>query len=153
MVLAPKTKLIIGVGIFALIILGLLSLRGNTFSGNLSLVLTTGNPKICTELQKACTEGGGTGIPCDNHAQLCKNIDNASVNESQTDENSSEISPRRARPRPQQQNNNFRGAAPELDQPQSSDTSENSSAEELDEVLRLYPESPSQGTLDINKLR
>ncbi len=178
MTLAPKTKLLVGLGAFMLIIFGLLSLSGHTFSGDLtSILIPQANPQLCAELQKACTDAGGKGVPCDNHAKLCSALlPTATSAASQNDASNSQQTntPRRRTPNTNtnssvnsQQNSATQnatqtgntptnaathGAAPEQNPPKK-DTTPPTGAADLKALQELYPDAPSQGQIDSSTLR
>lgn len=165
MALAPKTKLWIGLGVFTMVVFGLLSLNGDTFSGNLTLMpLIT--PKQCEDLKKACTEAK------DPNAAACYNFEKvdcarilANPQANKTPIPISEIKATTA-PRPRVKTPakpttpttpaKVRGAAPSPSDKGTTTRSTGSigtSAADLQKVFDAYPESPSQGTLDTNKMR
>lgn len=160
MVLAPKTKLLIGLGAFILVVFGLLSLSGNTFSGSVTdlIIPQQGNPKLCADLQKACTEAGGKGIPCDNYGKLCTSILQLPTSEATTETTTTTppTAPRRRAPNsvtPQTNStSNTRSAAPEVPAPKP-DTTPPTSAADLQSLQELFPESPSQGQINDSQLR
>lgn len=158
MALAPKTKLWIGLGVFALAILGLMSLNSDTFSGNLTL-LPRITPQQCVDLKKACNDPKDPKpIACENYVKIdCDRV----IAENKAPENNviqKPTAPVRARPKVPAKpapSPATHGAAPSASDKGTSTgaSSISTSAADLQKVLQTYPESPSRGTLDTSKMR
>ncbi len=155
MVLAPKTKLLVGLGAFILVVFGLLSLRGNTFSGSITdlIIPEQGNPAMCAELQTACTEAGGNGVPCDNYGKLCTSI--LALPQASPEIKTETPAPRRrapSTPATPTDTANTRGAAPEVPAP-AADTTPPTTGADLQALQELFPDAPSQGQIDSSTVR
>ncbi len=159
MALAPKTKLWIGLGVFVMAILGLMSLNSDTFSGNLTL-LPRITPQQCIDLKKACNDPKDPKpIACENYTKIdCDRV----IAENKAPENNviqKAAAPVRARPKTPVKpatSGATHGAAPSASDKKTAPAgaaSISTSAADLQKVRQTYPESPSRGTLDTSKMR
>ncbi len=153
MVIAPKTKFLIALGTFVLVVFGLMSLSGQTFSGSVvDLVIPkAGDPKMCADLQTDCTKKGGKGVSFDNYGKLCTSILTIpDLNTEKKTDATPQSTPRRRAP--STQTTPTRSAAPEVPTP-AADTTPPTGAADLQKLQELFPEAKSQGQIDSSTLR